>query len=58
MKQPTIGIVGGESLLGREIRDVLHQSELSVNVQLIGADEEETGKLTVERIGAERAEKK
>lgn len=48
MTQPTIGIVGGESLLGREIRDVLHGSELKANIQLIGADEEEAGKLTVE----------
>lgn len=41
-----IAIVGGESLLGREVRDVLQRSPLSPELSLIGADEDETGRLT------------
>jgi len=38
----TIAIVGGESLLGREIRDLLETSDLAANVKLIAADEAST----------------
>ncbi|MBL8234537.1 MAG: hypothetical protein JNL98_38925, partial [Bryobacterales bacterium] len=48
MAQPTIGIVGSESLLGKEIREVLRSRSVEANVQLIGSDEEETGKITEE----------
>ncbi len=34
----TLAIVGGESLLGKEIRDLLDTSDLAVNVKLIAAD--------------------
>lgn len=45
---PVIAIVGGTSLLGREVRDVLAQSRLPARTQLIGAEEEEAGMLTRE----------
>jgi aspartate-semialdehyde dehydrogenase len=48
MAHPTIGIVGSESLLGKEIREVLRGRSVAAQVQLIGSDEEETGKLTEE----------
>lgn len=48
MAQPTIGIVGSESLLGKEIREVLRSRSVGANVQLIGSDDEETGKITEE----------
>lgn len=38
----TIAIVGGESLLGREIRDLLDTSDLAANVKLIAADVDST----------------
>jgi aspartate-semialdehyde dehydrogenase len=37
--RPVITIVGGESLIGRELRDVIREQALLVNVQLIGVDE-------------------
>jgi aspartate-semialdehyde dehydrogenase len=48
MTVPSIAIVGSESLLGKEIRDVLRQQTQPYKVQLIGADEEETGRITEE----------
>ncbi len=42
----TIALVGGETLLGREVRDVLSGSSLAHNVRLVAAEEEGTGKLT------------
>jgi aspartate-semialdehyde dehydrogenase len=48
MAHSTIGIVGGESLLGKEIREVLRSRSVAAHVRLIGSDEEETGKLTAE----------
>src|SRR5580658_7806069 len=42
----TIAIVGGETLLGRELRDVLGETALGRNVRLVAAAEEETGTLT------------
>ncbi len=38
----TIAIVGGESLLGKEIRDLLDSSDLAANVKLIAADVDST----------------
>lgn len=46
MQSPSVGIVGSESPLGREVREVLRQSPLEPQFQLIGAEEEEAGKLT------------
>ncbi len=43
-QQPALAIVGGESLLGKEIRELLESSDLSTNVKLIAsADEGGTG---------------
>src|SRR5580704_2923873 len=42
----TSAIVGGETLLGRELRDVLGETALGRNVRLVAAAEEETGTLT------------
>lgn len=41
-----VGIVGSESLLGREIREVLRTSPIPFDVTLIGADEEDAGRIT------------
>ena len=43
----TIALVGGESLLGREIRDAVGESHLAIDLRLIAAPEEQEGKLTV-----------
>jgi len=43
-----LSIVGGKSLLGREVRDVLSSTPMGVRTKLIGADEEEAGTLTEE----------
>ena len=45
----TIALVGSDSLLGREIREVFGATELGERLRLVAADEEEAGKLT--RIG-------
>ncbi len=42
----TIALVGGDTLLGREVQDVLAESALGSQLRLVAADEEETGKLT------------
>lgn len=42
---PDIAIVGGESLLGSEIREVLSSEWERAKIHLIGADEEETGRI-------------
>ena len=42
----SIAVVGGESLLGRELRDVLATSALDIPIRLIGTDEEEALVLT------------
>jgi aspartate-semialdehyde dehydrogenase len=39
--RPTIAIVGGESLLGRELREMLESAGLGSNIKLIAADEGE-----------------
>lgn len=42
----TIALVGGETLLGRELREVFGETELAGNLRLVAAAEEETGTLT------------
>ena len=37
--RPVITIVGGESLIGRELREVIREQRLPVEVQLAGVDE-------------------
>ncbi len=48
MRMPVAAIVGGESLIGREIREVLRDSPIPVDLKLIGADPAESGKITEE----------
>ena len=40
-----IALIGGETLLGREVREVFSESSLGGELRLIAADEDETGKL-------------
>lgn len=53
MKSTTLSVVGGESLIGRELRDLLSEWKLPAKVKLIGVDEaiqtftEEAGEATV-----------
>jgi len=49
----TIALVGSESLLGREIRDIVATSSPGFELRLIAADGEEAGRLT--RVGDEPA---
>ena len=42
----TVALVGSESLIGREIRDVLSGNSLGQSLKLIAAEGEEAGKLT------------
>jgi aspartate-semialdehyde dehydrogenase len=39
-QMPTIAIVGGESLIGREVREVLQEQKFPARVQLIGVDQD------------------
>jgi aspartate-semialdehyde dehydrogenase len=41
----SIALIGGETLLGREVRDVFSESSLGSELRLIAADDEESGKL-------------
>jgi len=41
----SIALIGGETLLGREVREVFSESSLGSELRLIAADDEETGKL-------------
>ncbi|MGA3242064.1 MAG: Asd/ArgC dimerization domain-containing protein [Bryobacteraceae bacterium] len=50
---PPIALVGSESLLGREIRDLAATAEPQLHLRLIAADEEKSGTLT--RLGDEPA---
>ena len=50
-KTATIALVGSESLLGREIRDIIATSVPEVELRLLAADEEAPGTLT--RVGDE-----
>ncbi|MDQ1471936.1 MAG: aspartate-semialdehyde dehydrogenase, partial [Bryobacterales bacterium] len=42
----TISLIGGDTLLGREVREVFSESSLASSLRLVAADAEETGKLT------------
>lgn len=42
----TIALVGGETMLGREIVEVFGETSLGQNLRLLAAEEDETGKLT------------
>jgi hypothetical protein len=42
----TIALVGGDTLLGREVQDVLAESSLGDRLRLVAAEAEESGKLT------------
>ena len=42
----TIALVGGETLLGKEVRDVLGETALGQQLRLVASAEEETGTLT------------
>lgn len=42
----TISLIGGETLMGREVRDVFGETSLGSHLRLVAADEEETGTLT------------
>ena len=50
-KAATVALVGSETLLGREIRDIVSTSAPELNLQLLAADEETPGTLT--RVGDE-----
>jgi aspartate-semialdehyde dehydrogenase len=47
-KAASLALVGSETLLGREIRDLLSGNELGQDLTLVAADSEEAGKLTVQ----------
>ncbi|HTA44776.1 MAG TPA: Asd/ArgC dimerization domain-containing protein [Bryobacteraceae bacterium] len=49
----TIALVGGETLLGREVRDVLGETPLGGQLRLVASGEEEAGTLT--EVGGEPA---
>jgi aspartate-semialdehyde dehydrogenase len=42
----TVSIVGGETIIGRELREQLADSAVASNIQLVGAEDEITGILT------------
>ena len=44
--QPTVAVVGGESLLGKEVRELLESSDLGANIKLVAADEEDASIIT------------
>lgn len=46
MADTTIALVGSDSLLGREIREVFGASELGERLRLVTANDDESGKLT------------
>jgi len=48
-----LALVGSDSLLGREVRDIITTEGLALDLRLIAADEEESGVMT--RIGEEAA---
>ena len=39
--RPILAIVGGETLLGKEVRELLEGSDLAVNIELIAAEAED-----------------
>jgi aspartate-semialdehyde dehydrogenase len=48
-RESTLALVGSESLLGREIRDIIATSAPEIDLRLLAADEEQAGTLT--RVG-------
>jgi aspartate-semialdehyde dehydrogenase len=42
----TVALVGSDSLLGREVRDIVATSGAAIDLRLVAADEEEPGSLT------------
>ena len=52
-KRPVVALVGGESLLGREIRDLVGGTGGGFELRLMAGDEEQSGTLT--RVGDEPA---
>src|SRR6185436_2718755 len=48
MPNSEVSIVGGESLLGRELRDQLSETKFPANVKLLGADEEDAKVLSIQ----------
>jgi aspartate-semialdehyde dehydrogenase len=44
--KPLIALIGGSTLLGRELRDVLASAQPDARVQLVAAEDEEAGTLT------------
>jgi aspartate-semialdehyde dehydrogenase len=52
-KRPTVALVGSESLLGRDVRDLVTTSDPGFDLRLVAADDQESGKLT--RLGDEPA---
>ncbi len=46
MSKPYLAIVGGQSLVGREVRSLLSERNFPAKVRLIGADAEEIGAVT------------
>ena len=51
--QEVIALVGGDTLLGREIREVAGESSLGDHLRLVAAEGEEAGRLTI--VGQEPA---
>ena len=52
MSRPYLAIVGGQSLAGREVRNLLSEQSFPAQVRLIGADAEEIGAVTEQDAGA------
>jgi aspartate-semialdehyde dehydrogenase len=48
MKRAQAAVVGGDTLLGRELRDQMSQTHFPAEAKLVGADEEVTGILSVQ----------
>src|SRR4051795_6641123 len=48
MKNDEVSIVGGESLLGRELRDQLSETKFPARVKLLGADAEDAKVLSIQ----------
>ena len=48
MARRTLAVAGGETLLGREVRDIIATSGLPFDVRLVAVDQDIAGKLTEE----------
>ena len=42
----TIALIGGETLLGQEVREVFGETSLASQLRLVAAEDEDAGKLT------------